>query len=320
MATFVKRDNAWLCRIRRTGHKSVSRTFNTKADAERWASIIEGKMAAGDYVDNREALSTSLEKCLHRYEREISPHKKGSNRDHYRIGLWLRSDLAKKNIGAIRQVDVASWRDERLASGIAPSTVCKDLALLSHVFTIALKEWGIPLNNPVMMIRKPKVSNERTRRLEGNEEERILARCYPELAVFVTVALETAMRRSEIVSMNRTLIRGRVLRLLDTKNGSPRDVPLSTKVFAAINSLPLQEDGSVFTMEPDAYSKGFLRVCREEGIEDLRLHDLRHEATSRLFEKGLDVMQVKSITGHKTLTMLSRYTHMKADELARLLG
>ena len=88
----------------------------------------------------------------------------------------------------------------------------------------------------------------------------------------------------------------------------------------AIASLPLRIDGKLFELKDEAYSKTLLRVCRKAGINDLHLHDLRHEATSRLFEKGLDIMQVKSITGHKSLQMLSRYTHLKADELARLLG
>jgi integrase len=320
MATFTKRNTGWYVQVRRKGHKTIGRTFDSKSEGERWALSIESDMGIGKYVDTREAMSTTLLECLDRYATEIVPSKKGADRDMYRVNMWRKDNLASKGIGAIRQVDVAQWRDARIASDIAPSTVSKDLALLSHVFTIAIKEWGLPVVNPVLSIRKPKVNNARDRRLNHNEEELILNSCSPELKAFVIVAVETAMRRSEIASLKRSWIKGPVAYLPDTKNGSPRAVPLSTTALTALSSLHARMDGKVFQYEADAYTKGFARVCKSLGIEDLVLHDLRHEATSRLFEKGLDVMQVKSITGHKSLQMLSRYTHLKANELAKLLG
>jgi len=320
MATFTKRNSGWFVQVRRKGHASISRTFNSRTEGERWALTIESGMGVGTYVDNRETLTTSLSECLDRYATEIIPQKKGAARDMYRVNLWKGDKLATKGIGTIKQTDVALWRDARIASGKSGSTVTKDLALLSHVFTIAIKEWGFPLTNPVLMIRKPKAALGRDRRLQPGEEEQILAQCSPEMRAFVTLAIETAMRRGELVSLRRSWIRGAVARLPDTKNGTPRAVPLSVAALAAIAALPLRIDGKLFEFQEDHYSKSFMRACRKAGIEDLHTHDLRHEATSRLFEKGLDVMQVKSITGHKTLQMLSRYTHLKADELALLLG
>ena len=320
MATFTQRKSGWYVQVRRKGHKTIGRSFNTKADGERWALTIESGMGVGTYVDNRETLSTTLEECLNRYASEILPSKKGAKREMYRVKLWCKDDLAKKGIGTIKQVDVAKWRDARIASGISGSTVTKDLALLSHVFTIATKEWGFPLTNPVLMIRKPKASRARERRLIGDEEIQILEACYPELKAFVILAIETAMRRSELAGLKRSWIKGRVSILPDTKNGTSRAVPLSIRALDTIASLPARLDGKLFEYEPDAYTKGFLRACLNAGISGLTLHDLRHEATSRLFEKGLDVIQVKSITGHKSLQMLSRYTHLRADELAALLG
>lgn len=306
--------------VRRKGHKTIGRTFNTKSEGERWALQIESGMGIGTYIDNRETLSTSLHQCLERYASEVVPLKKGAKRDADRVKFWQREQLAIKGIGTIKQADVAAWRDARIASGLSGSTVTKDLALLSHVFTIAIKEWGFPLTNPVTLIRKPKAAKGRERRFEAGEEERILACCNAELRAFVIIAVETAMRRGEIHSLRRSWIKGRVAYLPDTKNGSSRAVPLSTKALEALASLPLRIDGKLWEFEPDSYTRGFERACRLAGIDNFKLHDLRHEATSRLFEKGLDVMQVKSITGHKSLQMLSRYTHLKADELARLLG
>lgn len=320
MATYIQRKNGWLVQIRRKGHDSICRTFNTKAEAERWALTIESKMGVGTYVDNRETLSTTLFDCFDRYAKEVVPLKKGAARDLVRVRFWQREPLAKKYIGTIKQADVAQWRDARIASGLSGSTVKKDLALLSHVFTIAIKEWGFPLANPVIMIRKPKADPGRDRRLYEGEEDLLLTNANPELRAFIIIAIETAMRRGEIHGLKRAWIKGRVAHLPDTKNGSARAVPLSKRAIEAINTLPLRMDGSLWELKVDAYTKGFNRLCEELNINDIVLHDLRHEATSRLFEKGLDVMQVKSITGHKSMQMLARYTHFKADELAQLLG
>ena len=320
MATFIQRNGAWFCQVRRKGHKSISRTFDTKAEAERWSLQIEASMGVGTYVDTRETLNTTLGECLKRYASEIVPGKKGADREQYRVNLWLADPMAARAIGTIRQVDVAGWRDNRLAAGISGATVSKDLALLSHLFTIAIKEWGMPLQNPVASIRKPKANKARDRRLHPGEEAAILVQCSDELRDFVILAIETAMRRSEIVGLKRSDIRGNVAVLHDTKNGDARRVPLSTRAISAIQSLPLLIDGRLFQYEADAYTHGFLKACKAAGVEDLHLHDLRHEATSRLFEKGLDMMQVSSITGHKQLAMLKRYTHLRAEDLAALLG
>jgi len=320
MATYIQRKNGWLVQIRRKGHESISRTFNTKSEGERWALTIESGMGVGTYVDNRETLSVTLAECLGRYATEIIPSKKGAPRDLVRCKFWQREALAKKTIGTIKQTDVALWRDARIASGLSGSTVKKDLAMLSHVFTIAIKEWGYPLTNPVALIRKPKADAGRDRRLYDGEEELLINNASDELRAFIILAIETAMRRGEIHGLKKAWIKGRVAHLPDTKNGSARSVPLSKRALEAINSLPLRMDGSLWEFKLDTYTQQFAKLCDRLEITDLVFHDLRHEATSRLFEKGLDVMQVKSITGHKSMQMLARYTHFKADELARLLG
>lgn len=321
MATFTQRKSGRYVQVRRKGHKTIGRTFNTKAEGERRALTIEASMGVGTYVDNRESLSTTLFECLERYAVEIVPHKKGAHRELYRVKYWQSEPLALKGIGTIKQMDVAKWRDVRMASGYSGSTVKKDLALLSHVFTIAAKEWGFPLTNPVSMIRKPRSGVARDRRLHHGEEELLLEHSEnQEMRSLIILAIETAMRRGEIVGLRRSWINGRVAYLPETKNGDPRGVPLSAKAIGAIAALPIRIDGRLFGFKEVACTRAFIRICKRAGIEDLHLHDLRHEATSRLFEKGLDVMQVKSITGHKSLQMLSRYTHLKAEKLAILLG
>lgn len=327
MATIVERKGGWQAKIRRKGYEPQSHTFDTKADAERWARGIEHQMDRGVFVDSREAERTTLAEALDRYEREVTPRKKGTKQERLRLALWRRDPLAKRSLAKIRGADLAAWRDKRLDAGTSPTTVRNDLALLSHLFNTAIKEWGLEsLSNPIEKIKMPTPARARDRRLVGDEETRLLEACEasncPWLAPAVILALETAMRQGELLSLTWTNIdlTRRVARLDDTKNGDRRDVPLSTAAVTILSDLPRAIDGRAFPITQDNLEGYWRRATKAAEIADLRFHDLRHEATSRLFEKGLNPMEVAAITGHKTLQMLKRYTHLRAEDLASRLG
>ena len=214
-----------------------------------------------------------------------------------------------------------------MKEGFAASTIRNDLNLLSHLFSIAAKEWGmVGLPNPVAEIRKPSLPPGRDRRLQPGEENRLIEACSlfrsPWLLPIVQMALETGMRLGEIMSLRWSDINftENVARLANTKNGTPRDVPLSSRAVATLAPLPRSLDGRVFPLATETVKDAFRRIADSAELQDLRFHDLRHEATSRFFEKGLDTMEVAAITGHKTLTMLRRYTHLRAADLAQKLG
>ena len=202
------------------------------------------------------------------------------------------------------------------------------MLLLSHLFNTARAAWGMEsLINPADLVRgqRPKLPEGRDRRLVGDEEARLLASAATyggEIGPLITWAVETAMRRGEIAAMRWEHLdsRARVLLIPETKNGTPRRVPLSTTALGVLDGLPRRIDSQVWDMRPDSISQAFERVCGAAGIDGLTFHDLRHEATSRLFEKGLNPMQVAAITGHKTLQMLQRYTHLRAEDLVVMLG
>jgi len=130
------------------------------------------------------------------------------------------------------------------------------------------------------------------------------------------------MRRGEILGLERQHLNlnNRTVYLPITKNGDSRTVPLSTRTIGLLYQLPVHISGKVFPLSETALRGLWRRTCRRAGIEDLHFHDLRHEATSRFFEKGLNVMEVGAITGHKDLRMLQRYTHLRAENLAMKLG
>lgn len=264
--------------------------------------------------------------CLDRYLTEVVPTKKGGRREVDYVNQWKRRRIAYLYMASVRGRDVAESVKEMEEEGKGANTIRLHLALLSHLFKVARTEWGLEsLANPVEVIRKPKVPQGRERRLRDGEEEILLDTCEainPELAAIVKIALETAMRQGEIMGLTwkHVDLAKRTITLDMTKNGTRRVVPLSSAACKVLDGLPRQINGKVWKYKQEGVKDAFSRACRRAGIEDLRFHDLRHEATSRLFEKGFNPMEVSAITGHKTLQMLKRYTHLKAEDLAKRLG
>ncbi len=319
-------------------HPTATRTFSLKADARAWASIIESEMERGIFVDRTKAEKTTFGDLLGRYLQEVSSGKKGSEPERYRINSLLRDPLAQYSVTALTGEIMSRWRDQRLKE-VTGSTANRELNLISHVMNVARREWGIHVENPVAMIRRPPENRSRIRRLGASEEARLMheleasarseSGCFekggtrnPWIYPLVVLALETAMRRSELLSLrwNDCFLPDRFVRLADTKNGESRDVPLSRRAYQLLADLPRHDSGRVFPISPDAVKKAFVRAVERAGIHDLRFHDLRHESTSRIAEKLSNVLELSAVTGHKSISMLRRYYHPRATDLARKLG
>ncbi|RST47118.1 site-specific integrase [Variovorax sp. DXTD-1] len=384
MATFRKRGPyQWEAQIRRRGYPAQSKTFETKAEAEAWANMIESEMARGVWMSRGEAEATTLHEALTRYEIEIVPAKKGAAQEESVLRICKATDLAKRSLATIRSADVAKLRDEWLAD-CKPATVLRRLAVLSHVFSIARKEWGMEsLSNPVELVRKPQPNNARTRRviddvaaedgegsergaLEGELDRLVSASGSALLPSIIWLAVETAMRRGEIIALRweHVDLKRRVAHLPATKNGTARDVPLSTRAVEVLQALKDARDAlnkgdggvegidlventdgadeevgtpQVFGIRSDAVTRAFVRAvtrarklyvkeCKnarkrpdERLLVDLRFHDLRHEATSRL-ASVFPLHELTKITGHKDPRMLMRYYHPRAEDLAKRLA
>ena len=317
----------WQVAIRRKGFPPQYKTFRTRKEAEAWAAVVESEMVRGVWRDRSAAETTTLKMCLDRYADQIIPTKKGGGRRELGfLRQWQARPIACKFMASIDGQDVVASIKEMEAERKSANTIRLHLALLSHLFEVARKEWRMAtLVNPVELVRKPKIPQGRDRRLVGDEETRLLAACRsvnPELAAIVTFAIETAMRQGEILSMTwgSVDLKRRVARLANTKNGLDRDVPLSNVALAVLSALPRRVDGKVWTYTQDGMRASWRRAIKQAGIAGLTFHDLRHEATSRLFEKGFNPMEVSAITGHKTLQMLKRYTHLRAEDLAKRMG
>ncbi|WP_429814852.1 site-specific integrase [Ensifer sp. B1-9] len=330
MATIRKLRGRWQAQVRRRGMKPRAKSFDSKAEAEKWARDLEAQVDRfGAAPDTKILETTTLGSLLERYQREVTPTKRGAVQEDQRIEVLRRHDLSHRTLIGLSQQDIASFRDERLQS-VAPSTTVREMAILSHVLEVAARDWGMPLaKNVVKLVRRPVIRNERSRRLTDDEEQRLLDGCdaglVPYFKTLVILAVETGMRRGEILGLEWSDIshNRRVITLTMTKNGSGREVPLSQRAFEALTDWREKADvdqSTVFPMTAGALEQAWRRLLARSNVKALRFHDLRHEAVSRMFERGLNMIEVSSISGHKELRMLKRYTHLSADDLVARLG
>ncbi len=341
MATIRKTPSStWKAVIRKRGWPTVIKTFRTKRDATDWARRTEDEMVRGVFVDRGASERMLLKKALDRYIAEVSPTKRPSTaRREKQSSANLKAVLGDYSLSALMPDIIADYRDRRLGEGLSASSVRLELALLSHLFTVAIKEWRTGLiYNPVANIRKPPPHPGRNRRLSAHEEKTLLRACdkhsNPMLGQIVRLALYTGMRAGEISTLRRRQVdlKKRVVILTQTKSGSTRTVPLSRAAVTVLRTAlanpvrPIDTD-LVFFGEPGRdklrrpyeFRPQWHRTLATTGIKGLRFHDLRHEAVSRLVEAGLGDQEVAAISGHKSMQMLRRYTHLRAEDLVHRL-
>jgi integrase len=310
----------------------LAKSFNNKADALKWARNVESQVDLGVLAPKQ--TMPRLMPMVERYVQEVTPLKKGKSQECYRANQFRKTKLADMVIDKITGEVVARYRDERLKQ-VTANTVRLELAFLSVVFEQCRKEWGFAVSNPVRQIRMPKPGKPRQRRLETGEEEALLQACRESgahyLQTFVILAVETGMRFGELASVTweNVNLDTRTIYLPDSKNGSPRTVPLSTRSLNAIQTQTMSIHGRLFSAKPGSIRSAFLIALTKaqatqphskEFLRGLRFHDLRHEAVTRLFEKGLNAIEVGMVSGHKTLSMLQRYTHLRCTDLVNKLG
>lgn len=303
--------------VRRKGYPSQTRTFETRAAARAWAADVESEMRRDAFIDRSEAERTTLRELLERYLSEVTPTKRSCQAEAKRLKQLLRHPLALRTLASLRSVDFAKFRDERLKAASA-DTVRLDLALLSAAFNAARKDWSIAVDNPIALLRKPPPSRGRTRRLEGNEETRLLGVADPELRLCIVLAIETGMRQRNLAELTweQVDLRDQVIYLDRTKNGDAHAVPLSVAAEAMLLALPRPLHGGRVTGFRDGAALGrkFRRACAKTGITNLRFHDLRHEAASRV-APYMPATTLAKVLGWKSITMAMRYYNPTANEL-----
>jgi len=327
VATLRKRSNGhWQARVRKA-NQSITKTFINKVDAERWAKQIEVEMQKGSYTNLVLAERTTFAEIIERYIVEVLPTMRGGKADFIRLKALARRPIAKLNMVALTPQKIAQHRDERLKE-IAPATVIRELSYFSSIITYARKEWGININNPVALVVRPKNPQGRSRILDALETNALFEALRPTgrrsiwMLPLVRLALETAMRRSELLGLRweHVDLRRRTIFLQLTKNGTSRTVPLSTHAIQILTEIPRNIDGRVFPVTHEVVSQAFNRARKQAGVKDIRFHDLRHMAITRLAEKLPNLIELSAVSGHKSLAMLKRYYHPNPELLAEKLG
>jgi integrase len=327
MASITQRNDSFRVRIHRKDNKPISKSFKTELEALQWLKKTEAQLELGLYEDkvkNHISLKVGFGEAVEKYIPTYSVHK-GNHKTEAGILRILACRWEGRSLNAISKQDIVLLKEELLAKGRAASTVNHYLNALSQLYQIAINEWGLRLANPISGVKRMSEPQGRMRRLSKEAEATLLSHCIrlklSHLADMIIVALETGMRCGEILSMrweDVDFINRRVL-LRDTKNGDSRQVPLSSRVKTILEQLSSRTTGDlVFPYCRWAIRRHYTRVVKQSAkthkgaqnpFTDLRFHDLRHEALSRLSDKGLNTIELAHISGHKTLAMLRRYTH-----------
>ena len=358
MGVYQRENGSWQVKVRKAGI-SLSKIFATKAEATDYEQQILYEISRKAYRDRREAERTTLGALLRRYKAEVTPTKLSADIETVKIDVILRDKhLPLVRMSELTSKDIAEWRDRRLQS-VTGATVNREIDVLSTAINHARREWGVNIpENPVRMVKRPKKANQRSRRLTGEEERYLVAALTPAdrradgtfsktprnpwLRPLVLLAIETAMRRGELLKLtwDHVDLENRTAHLPQTKNGDPRTVPLSTRAVRLLQELPApdRDTDPVFRTSANALRKGFERAllrakaayvedcvkagkaARKEFLADVHFHDTRHEAATRLSKTFTNVLELSAVTGHKDLRMLKRYFHPDAAELAKKLS
>ena len=330
----------WRARIRRQGYPPLSRTFKSQQNAAAWARKTESEQERGVWRDLGDADSLLLTAALTQYvEAPATKEHRGYRAEQSVARILADEPIAKLPLAQIDERSIQSVVRRWQRDGLANATIRRRLVVLSSVIRHAAPK----MENPVSRT-KPKEGEGRSRRVSDAELSAIRqATGSPSLPAILTLAVETAMRRGELVALTWGMadLDSAVIHLPAsvTKNGKARDVPLSPAALATLSKLrprPCQRTAPVFGVRQDGVTQSFVRAVRRARaayearccasgdepdpafLHDLRFHDLRHEATTRL-ARIFQLHELMKITGHQSARMLSRYYNPTAADFARRL-
>jgi len=347
---YMRGPYSYLVRLMVNG-KKVDETLDSLEDARIYrdkhlhSAALDVHMSAiiESRIKKRSARNYTLADAIQDYRKEKTEKKKGWETEATRLNLIMRLPIAKESLYMIHRDGILScFKDIRSGRGqmvkgverrpVSEATVKRYYNLLRHIFQIAKDEWKKIDANPfdeLASSERPKDGKPRERRLRGNEYQKLNDELAGDARVALVVFVETAMRRGELLALDWKYIKfkGKLgsAHLPETKTNSPRTVPLSSKATAELKSLvpdgDIPNSGKVFSISENSLRYQWRKARKAIGAPDLRIHDLRHEATSRLFQdKGFNVIEAAAVTGHKNLQMLKRYTHLDPTHLAKKLG
>lgn len=360
MATIEKRtaqdgSTSYRVKVRLKGHPAQSASFARLTDAKKWASSTESAIREGRHFKTTEAKRHTIADLLDRYQRdELSKHTPRARHDRAPILAWWRESIGVRLLADVTPALIAEHRDRLLNEGRAPATAVKYLAILSHAFSVAVREWGWLESSPLAKVKKPSLPRGRVRFLDDDERAALLRECRAASNGFlypvVVLALSTGMRQGEVMGLHwrepKTppegawgvvdLDAGRIV-LHQTKNGERRLVPLVGHALECLRQLakvrrldtdlcfpaakpPRRKLGELpRPIQPVDLRKPWETALQRAGIENFHFHDLRHSAASYLAMNGATLAEIADTLGHKTLQMVKRYAHLSEAHTASVV-
>ena len=324
-----KRGDAWRIEIMFEGQR-YSATRDTARECERWAAERLLSLKAGHKVEQKSSIT--FRELFRLYIDRVGSKSPSARqiREQWHAFDGKFRQLGEMQIHQITPQHLTDWRNRRLRE-VSAGTVLKEISLFSSVFSYAKKELFALDANPWLAISKPPQPDARQRRISADEIAAIVEASGYDTATAPTqsrhfvawsflFAIETAMRRGEILSMRFADVYDNHVHIPRSKNGTKRDVPLSP---LARDLLAVMSPGdAVVPLNENAFKKSWQRLLAKAGIADLHFHDTRHEAISRMVkERRLPVEVLAKITGHKKIEVLvNTYYNPSADEIVQMFN
>lgn len=358
MATIIKHGDGYQTKIRRKGFTPVSKTFPSRQQAKDWGIATEAEMLRGQYVSRYSAENTTLGEALDRYATEVTSLKPGRDKELYRLKFLQKHPFSARFLSDLRPTDFIKYRDERRQSlrlnlsnkdkaiaeaarkgrrvaslppkfFVSDCTVRKELRLISHLFNIAKRRWSIFVDNPIQAMELPSEGEPRSIRVEPSQFAALMIAFdtfkNPFIKPLILFLVETALRRGEALSLQwaDVQIGNQFVLLRKGKNQKPRRVPLSTRAIKILQELTRTEDNpTIFPITGNVVKLSMRHALKRAGLEGSGIctHTLRHEACSRLADRGFTGLEIAMVSGHKTLQLVERYAHLGMKQVADKMG
>lgn len=325
-----KRGTVWWMSFTHQG-KQYRRSTETedKKLATRIFDKLKGEIAEGKWFEkplgDRYTLSDLMDKYLAEYS--AVNKAKSSHKREKTIVCHLKNAFGDYYLNEISPAMISDYKVTRRTEGVSPRTINYELAVMSHAFNIAMREWELVSDNPVRKVRKERVSNTIERWLFFDEEERLLKASPKWLQDIIVFAINTGLRQSEMLDLkwSQVDLARRTITISEQKNGCVDTLPLNNTVMSLLEArYQAGFNNPYMHVFPNGISgrkgnrlllKAFYVALRKAGIKNFRFHDLRHTFATRLIQNGVDLYTLQKLGRWKTVTMVQRYAHHYPESL-----
>jgi len=292
--------------------------------AEKFCALRLSEVERGEYAQ-------SAKMTLTQFGLQYLDYAKANKRSWLRdaqIMKHLNRAMGTTQLGDIGALQIERYKLDRLKQSASPATVNREVALLKHMFNLA-EHWKLFFGrNPVRGVKFLQEDNVQIRSLSEAEEEKLLQCCSPYLQDLVTFAINTGLRLGEILNLRweEVDLENAAIKILVRKNRRMLEIPLNDTALAVVNGwCGLRKCENVF-YNPETGGPwkdlwlGLKKACRKAGLSDVTWHTFRHSFASRLIRNGADLVTVKELLGHSSVSVTMRYAHTNREAKKRAVG